>query len=144
MKDSRKISFLLISTLFLLATVHPCRAEESAKPPNPATPPAAQSPSGMSLISANGFSCSMVEGQTQCQGKFMEVDKDLVFGARGMGEITLRLKKGDKLYSYFSRNGCLCEDGKSETACQNALGKKEKFKGDKRQSQASAFCATKK
>lgn len=141
MSDKIKtVGFLAVFSFFVLTTTAVI-AEEAPKTP-PA--PAAQNQPAASLISANGFACSMVEGQNQCQGKFEEVDKKLLFGAKGGGDITLRVTKGEDSYIYFSRNGCLCEANKKEMECKNAAGKKETFKGDKMREQSSAFCALKK
>jgi len=132
-----KIAILLVVQLCLTAA--PAIAEESKPAASNAQPAQAGS-----MISANGFACSMVEGQALCQGKFEEVDKDLVFGAKGNGNISLRVKRGDDLFTYSSSTGCLCEEGKKEITCRDSRGKKETFKDDKRQEQSSAFCSTKK
>lgn len=123
-----------IAAFFLLCLT--TTVVEAADAPTSSSGPA-------NLISANGFSCSVVEGQSQCQGAFEEIDKNLLFGARGTGDITLRVKKGDDSYLYFSKNGCLCDEDKDEVECKNASGKKEKFKGDKAKDQSSAFCNSK-
>ncbi|HKY63485.1 MAG TPA: hypothetical protein VJR29_08710 [bacterium] len=140
----KTIPFFII--LAGLALAFPIRAEEAKTPPAPA--PAAAAPAsqsaGPSMISANGFSCSMMEGKTQCQGKFAEVDKNLVFAARGSGDLVLRVIKGDQRYTYSSGNGCLCEEEKKEIDCVNAQGKKQEFKGDKMQQESAAFCSLKK
>src|SRR5262245_54359844 len=131
MRNPAKIFLLTLhSFVFLMAT--PLMAEEHPKAaaPAPATAPVAapapQAPKAPSLISCNGFSCSSSGSLVDCQGKFQEVDKNVVFGARGTGELTLRVKKDDEVYTYASANGCLCEEGKKEISCQNAQGAKNK------------------
>ncbi|HEX5033496.1 MAG TPA: hypothetical protein VFW62_03365 [bacterium] len=137
--------FLILTAMMMTA---PLRAEEAkteaAKSPPPAATGAPAPQGGASMISANGFSCSMMEGKTQCQGKFAEVDKNLVFAARGSGDLVLRVIKGDERYTYSSGNGCLCEEEKKEIECVNAQGKKQEFKGDKMQQESAAFCSLKK
>lgn len=136
-----------LSILAVLIVAAP--ASSSAEDKQPAPPPAANgqkapaSPAG-SLISANGFTCSMMEGQAQCQGAFKDIDKDLQVGAKGGGSILVQVKKGDKLYTYASQTGCLCTQKKDEISCQNAHGKQNKFKGDKMKDDAASFCSGKK
>jgi hypothetical protein len=134
--------FIFVSTLSLLR-VPLSRGEEKAPSPPAESTPAKSQPAG-GMVSANGFSCSTLEGKTQCQGKFEDVDKDLVIGAKGSGELTIRVSKRDSLFTYSSSNGCLCDSEEKEISCQNAKGKKEKFKGDKMAEESAAFCAMKK
>ena len=134
--------FIFVSTLSLLPVPLSRGEEKAPSPPAEATPAKSQPAGGM--VSANGFSCSMLEGKTQCQGKFEDVDKDLVIGAKGSGELTIRVSKRDSLFTYSSSNGCLCDSETKEISCQNAKGKKEKFKGDKMAEESAAFCAMKK